>query len=121
MARITHFEIPANEPEKLLAFYEKVFDWKFSKWPGPQDYWLATTGEGEPGINGAIMRRHHPEQPLVNSLTVTSLDDSVATVLANGGTMAVAKMAVPGMGWLAYCKDPEGIIFGMMQNDPSAK
>jgi uncharacterized protein len=119
MARITHFEIPAKEPEKLVTFYEKVFDWKFNKW-GTEDYWLATTGEGEPGINGAVMRRRHAEQPLVNSLTVTALDDSVAAVLANGGSMAVPKMAVPGIGWLAYCKDPEGTIFGMMQNDPSA-
>ena len=89
MARITHFEIPANDPEKLTAFYAKVFDWKFSKWPGPMDYFLATTGEGEPGINGAIMKRMDPAQPLVNSLAVTSLDDSIAAVLANGGTMAV--------------------------------
>ena len=29
--------------------------------------------------------------------------------------------AIPGVGWLAYCKDTEGHIFGMMQNDPSAK
>jgi len=120
MARITHFEIPANDPEKLVAFYEQTFQWKFSKWGG-EDYWLASTGEGEPGINGAVMRRRHPEQPLVNSLTVTSLDDSVAAVLANGGSMAVPKMAVPGIGWLAYSKDPEGTSFGMMQNDPSAK
>jgi predicted enzyme related to lactoylglutathione lyase len=118
MPRITHFEIPANEPEQLIAFYEKVFAWKFSKW-GPEPYWMASTGEGE-GINGAIMKRRHPDQPLVNSLTVPSLDDAIASVLANGGTMAVPKMAVPGVGWLAYCKDPEGTIFGMMQNDPSA-
>jgi predicted enzyme related to lactoylglutathione lyase len=120
MARITHFEIPANEPEKLTAFYEKVFDWKFSKWGG-EDYWLASTGDEGPGINGAILRRRDPAQPLVNSLTVTSLDESVSAVMANGGSMAVPKMAVPGIGWLAYCKDPEGTIFGMMQNDPSAK
>jgi predicted enzyme related to lactoylglutathione lyase len=24
-------------------------------------------------------------------------------------------------GWLAYAKDPEGHVFGMMQPDPSAK
>ncbi|MCU1258183.1 MAG: glyoxalase [Bryobacterales bacterium] len=121
MARVTHFEIPANEPEKLAAFYEKVFDWKFSKWPGPHEYWLAKTGEDGPGIDGAIMRRRDPNQPLVNSLIVTSLDQSIADVLANGGTMALPKMAVPGVGYLAYCKDPEGTIFGMMQNDASAK
>ena len=45
----------------------------------------------------------------------------IASVLSNGGSMAVPKMAVPGVGWLAYCKDTEGHIFGMMQNDPAAK
>ena len=29
-------------------------------------------------------------------------------------------MAVPGVGWLAYAKDTEGNIFGLMQADPSA-
>jgi predicted enzyme related to lactoylglutathione lyase len=29
-------------------------------------------------------------------------------------------MPVPGVGWLAYAKDPDGNIFGMMQNDASA-
>ena len=29
--------------------------------------------------------------------------------------MALDKMDVPGVGWLAYCKDPEGNIFGMLQ------
>lgn len=30
------------------------------------------------------------------------------------------KMVVPGVGYLAYCNDTEGIMFGMMQSDPSA-
>ena len=38
-----------------------------------------------------------------------------------GGTIALPKMPIPGMGWLAYCKDTEGNIFGMMQSDPNAK
>jgi len=25
------------------------------------------------------------------------------------------------VGWLAYCKDTEGHLFGIMQNDPAAK
>jgi uncharacterized protein len=27
----------------------------------------------------------------------------------------VPKMAVPGTGWLAYCTDPEGNTFGILQ------
>ena len=57
----------------------------------------------------------------VCTIDVAALDDSVAKALANGGQMALPKMPIPGMGWLAYCKDSEGNIFGMMQADPSAK
>jgi len=30
-------------------------------------------------------------------------------------------MPIPAMGWLAYAKDTEGNIFGVMQDDPAAK
>jgi predicted enzyme related to lactoylglutathione lyase len=30
-------------------------------------------------------------------------------------------MAIPGVGYLAYCQDTEGNTFGIMQADPSAK
>jgi hypothetical protein len=30
-------------------------------------------------------------------------------------------MPIPGIGWLAYCKDTEGHIFGIMHPDPAAK
>jgi len=29
-------------------------------------------------------------------------------------------MPIKGVGWLAYCADPEGNIFGMMQDDKAA-
>jgi len=59
--------------------------------------------------------------PNVCTVGVESLDSSIATVETNGGTVALPKMPIPGMGWLAYYKDTEGNIFGMMQPDPSAK
>ena len=37
-----------------------------------------------------------------------------------GGRVAVPKMAIPGMGWLAYCTDTEGNTFGVMQADEKA-
>jgi hypothetical protein len=42
-------------------------------------------------------------------------------VPAQGGSLAVPKMPIPGMGWLAYFKDTEGNIFGVMQPDTTAK
>jgi predicted enzyme related to lactoylglutathione lyase len=122
MPRPVHFEIPAENPQRAIDFYTKVFGWKFSKWDGPMDYWIISTGQApEPGIDGGLMPRRDPNQPCVNTIGVTNLDETVASVLASGGEIALPKMPVPGVGWLAYCKDTEGHIFGMMQNDPSAK
>src|ERR1019366_686207 len=61
MPRPTHFEIPAENPERAMQFYSSVLGWKFNKWPGPVDYWLISTGDpGEPGIDGGLMQRRDP-------------------------------------------------------------
>ena len=122
MNRPVHFEIPATDPDKIMAFFKSVFGWSFQKWDGPMPYWMAVTGPNDqPGINGGVMLRHHPEQPMANTIDVVDLDACVASVLANGGAIALAKMPVPGVGWLAYFKDPEGNIHGVMQTDPNAR
>jgi predicted enzyme related to lactoylglutathione lyase len=122
MPRPIHFEIPAENPERAINFYSNVFGWKFTKWDGPMDYWIISTGQApEPGIDGGLMPRRDPAQPCVNTVGVANLDDSVAVVQTNGGSIAVPKMPIPGVGWLAYCKDTEGHIYGMMQSDPNVK
>src|SRR5580765_7328327 len=98
MPRPVHFEIPSDNPEKAMAFYGAVFGWTFQKWDGPMPYWMATTGPNdEPGINGGVMPRQHPNQPAVNTINVASVDDALKAVEAHGGTCVVPKMAVPGV------------------------
>jgi len=122
MPRPIHFEIPVDNPDRAIAFYKTVFGWTFQKWDGPVPYWLITTGPTtEPGINGGLLPRRDPAQPCVNTVGVSNLDQTTAAVEANGGKCVVPKMAVPGVGWLAYCKDPDGNMIGMMQPDTNAK
>ncbi len=122
MLRVTHFELPADDPEKLVGFYKKVFGWTIRKWDGPMDYWLVMTGpEDQPGIDGGIARRGKGESGTINSIDVPSVDEFVAKIESGGGKILVPKMAVPGVGWLAYCKDPEGNTFGIMEEDTSVK
>ncbi len=126
MPRVVHFEIHAENPERAVNFYKSVFGWQISKWDGPEDYWLITTGpSNEPGIDGAILKRHGPINgdsviAYVCTIDVPSVDDFSSKATAQGGTIALPKTAVPHVGWLVYCKDTEGNIFGMMQSDPAA-
>ena len=121
MPRVIHFELTADDPERATQFYSKVFGWQIQKWDGPQDYWLITTGEaGTLGIDGAIMRRGDFSAPVINTIDVPSVDEFVAKITANGGSVVAPKMPIPGIGYFAYCKDTEGNVFGVMQSDPSA-
>lgn len=122
MPRVVHFEIDAEKPERAIKFYEKVFGWEVEKWKGPIEYWLITTGkEDEPGIDGGLSRRTEAEPSIVNTIDVPSVDEYVKKVESNGGSIVRPKMAVPGVGWMAYFKDPEGNLFGMMEEDSSAQ
>jgi predicted enzyme related to lactoylglutathione lyase len=126
MPRVIHFEIHADQPERAIKFYQEVLAWQFTKWDGPMPYWLIKTGpDDQPGINGGLVPRRGTVDgnaviAYVCTVDTTSVDDSVKKAQASGGSIALPKMAIPGVGWLAYCKDTEGNIFGLMQSDPKA-
>jgi len=135
MNRVVHFEVHAADPERAAGFYRRVFGWDVKEWtipgvevPKENRYWLATTGPGtSPGIDGGILVRRgtapadgQAVNAYVCTIGVASLDESLQKALAAGATLAVSKMPIKGVGWLAYCKDTEGNIFGMMQEDQNA-
>jgi predicted enzyme related to lactoylglutathione lyase len=135
MNRVVHFEIHASDPERAIKFYTQVFGWEIKEWvvPGvelPQEnrYWMAHTGnEKEPGIHGGLVIRRGPEpvegQPVnsfVCTIEINSVDRYLEKAVEAGGTIAVPKMPIPGVGWLAYCKDTEGNLFGIMHSDEKA-
>src|SRR5271165_4893818 len=121
MPRVIHFEVSADDPQRAADFYSRVFGWAIQKWAGPEDYWLVKTGEApEPGIDGGIFRRKGPVN-YVNTVAVESVDACAASIEAAGGKVVVPKRAIPGVGYLVYCQDPEGNVFGIMQPDKAAR
>lgn len=122
MPRVVHFELSVDDAERAAAFYKEVFGWEFHKWDGPFDYWGIRTGaEGQPGIDGGLMLRQEGISGTVNTVDVASVDESVEQITRNGGKVVTPKMAIPGIGYMAYVADTEGNIFGIMQDDPSAQ
>jgi uncharacterized protein len=132
MRRVIHFEIQAEQPERAVRFYTDLLGWTFRKWDGPMPYWLIETGpKDQPGINGGLLPRRGPSpgpapvggEPVVGfvcTVDVDSVDATLVKAVSLGGAIAVPKMPIPGIGWLAYLKDTEGNVFGVMHSDPAA-
>lgn len=128
MNRVVHFELHAKDMDRMQKFYSDIFGWEI-KDMGPQmgGYRLITTGTDEagatwPGINGGMNPRKgelptegQPVNAFVCTISVENIDATLEKIEKAGGTIATHKMEVPGVGWLAYRKDPEGNIFGVLQ------
>lgn len=125
MARVVHFELHADDPERAVAFYERVFGWRFQHMPAI-DYWMIMTGEG-PGVDGGLVRRRGPRpvdgqavNAFVCTLGVDNVDEAVSSAVEAGARMAVPKMAIPNVGYVAYVRDTEANILGLFQEDAKA-
>ena len=119
--RIDYIEFSATDIPATKAFYSSVFGWKFTDWGGPFTYLLATTGDKtDIGIDGAIMDRTEHGQGVINTISVDKWESGADAVKKAGGQVLMEKTSVPGQGYFAYCKDTEGNVFGIFENDPTA-
>jgi len=127
MARVVHFEIHADDPERAIDFYESALGWEFCKWEGPGEYWLIITGsQNEPGINGGLMKRPLPLsgdgiKAFVCMVQVESIDEIASKIEGSGGKVSIPKFSVPGVGWVGYFEDTEGNTFGALEPEQQAE
>ncbi len=118
MGRVVHFELNAEDAGRAVEFYRAVFGWEINKWEGGPDYYLVTTGpESEVGINGAIVPAPGQGPKTVNTIEVTSLEESLAKIKEAGGQVLSSEVQeIPGVGRFSYCVDTEGNQFGVMES-----
>jgi len=121
---IIHFDIPANDIEKMKKFYTELFGWKIEKLGNMEYYGVTTVPMDEkgnllrPGVNGGLYKKEQPQQQSVNYIYVESADEYSKKIVALGGKIVVSKTEVPGMGWFALAQDPEGNTFGIFETMP---
>ena len=100
MPTIVHFEIPSDNVDRSKKFYSDLFGWNIEK----------------------VAPEKLPEQQgITNYIDVKSVEEYSSKVEQLGGKVRMAKMAVPGMGYLAVCSDTENNTFGLWENDTTAK
>jgi predicted enzyme related to lactoylglutathione lyase len=121
---IVHFEIPAKDVKRAVAFYTKAFGWNITKFPD-FDYWtLGTTAVDKNGmpkapgsINGGMGKQGEMGPNAVTvTINVADVDKALATVKKLGGKAIGKKMPVGDMGFSAYFEDTEGNVIGLWQS-----
>ena len=123
MNKLAHFDIHSGDTNRSKAFYEKVFDWKCSSYPGAEDFFQINASDGS--VIGAISgRRYNPDSKDIFgfecSITVDDVEETVAAVEAAGGKTLMPKTAIPHVGWIAKFLDPEGNLFAAIKYDATA-
>ena len=120
MPQDVHFDIPVDDPERAQQFYSQLFGWKMRKVALPgYDYWLLRSAQDE-NLGGMFQRTSPGEYP-VNFFPVPDIDVAVEKVAGLGGKVIAPKKTVPRTGYSAQVADTEGNVFGLWQNDPTAR
>jgi predicted enzyme related to lactoylglutathione lyase len=124
---VIHFEIPANNPERLSEFYKNLFGWKIEKTSMGEagDYWMIETRAGTAqnmekamntaGVNGGMMKKMDANQRPLNYVVVESVDDFSKKIQDLGGKIIIPKTPIPNMGAFAVGLDPEGNQIGIFE------
>ncbi len=93
----------------------------------PYEYFRIQAGPpSEPGIDGGVGAIADAPlsggKPMTQiTMPVADLNEVVARVVANGGSVVEPRVPIPGVGWYATCAEPGGLKFGLIEADASAK
>ena len=115
MAKVEHFEIPADDVERASAFYLDVLGFTYEQWD--DDNGMITTTEG--GINGDIHRRGPVPHPTV-VFTVDRIEDTVAKAVERGGEQVGEIQPMGETARWVYIRDSEGNLIGPYDDQGAA-
>jgi uncharacterized protein len=123
---VVHFEMPYENRERLVKFYEKAFGWQMQKLGQEMgDYVTATTTATDenrmiktPGnINGGFFPKKS-DQPAQYPSVVIAVDDikkATKKVSDAGGKVLGAPVEIPGIGQYVSFIDSEGNRASVLQ------
>jgi uncharacterized protein len=132
MDPVMHFEMPAEDLERVRRFYEGAFGWQTTQL-GPEagDFVLAFTIESDektrmpkrPGaINGGFSKRTMPDQHVKVTILVDDIREAMRRVEAAGGKVLGGSQnpgepdEMPGVGLFAQFMDTEGNVGTIYQD-----
>lgn len=121
MDKVVHFEIPFDDLKRAKKFYS-IFGWQMQEMEGMDYVGVVTTPMDEQhkpkesgSINGGMMKRSEAVKAPSVAIHVSSVDEYLKKVVANGGKIVMDKMQIGNMGYYAYVNDTEGNVIGLWE------
>ncbi len=133
MDPVVHFEMPYEDKERMITFYETVFGWEMTKLGSDMmDYVLAKTAVANEkqdtmlkdvarGTIGGGFFSKKPDWPAQYPSVVIAVDDikeSMELINKNGGNVLGEPMDIPGTGAFVSFMDTEGNRVSIIQPLP---
>jgi predicted enzyme related to lactoylglutathione lyase len=120
--RVIRFEVPTSDEERAARFFANVFGWqRKDRREGSGEIPLLETGpDKEMGINGSLyLKSRVPAENarFINMIEVDNIDSYIAKLKSHGAAILFGKATLSGGGYLAYFRDPDGNVMGIMQYD----
>jgi predicted enzyme related to lactoylglutathione lyase len=120
MEPVIHFELPAEDSQRVSTFYENAFGWQTTPL-GPEmgDFVLAYTTETDEetriprkrgAINGGFYKTTEPHQPVKFTILVDDIRDAMTRIESAGGKVLGEPFELPGVGLFADFQDTEGNV-----------
>ncbi|MCR2784609.1 MULTISPECIES: VOC family protein [unclassified Microbacterium] len=109
MAKMEHFEIPADDLPRAQEFYQRVLGFDYQPWG--DDMGMLTQPDGE-GVDGDLHERGAVSHPTV-VFTVDRIEDTIALAVARGGSQVNEIQALGENGRWVYITDSEGNMIGL--------
>jgi uncharacterized protein len=124
MNPVVHFEMPAEDRNRMADFYAKTFGWQMQMF-GEElgNYVLASTTDTDesgnattPGaINGGFFPKTDDNTAPSVVIAVDDIRAHVKKVAEAGGKVLGDPQQIPGIGWYVSFIDPEGNRVSMLQ------
>jgi uncharacterized protein len=126
MEPVIHFEIPAEDSDRMRIFYESAFGWQtIPLGPEMGDFVLALTTETDEetriptkrgAINGGFYKTTEPHQPVKFTILVEDIRRAMKRIEGAGGKVLGEPFELPGVGLFVDFRDPEGNVATINQD-----
>ena len=124
MNPVVHFEMPAEDRQRVSRFYSTVFGWQMTQL-GPEmgDYLLAYTSELDEhrmykhkgAINGGFFAKEPDNAHPSVTIAVDDVKAHIEKVKLGGGTVLGEPQEIPGIGLFVFILDTEGNRVSLLQ------